>query len=63
LKTETNLKIEIMTTIQKLINEMKAVQNKVIAKIALTEREEKLFLFLTDFGLLNGAKKANKSGL
>lgn len=51
-----------MTT-QELINEMKAVQNKVIAKITLTEREEKLFVFHADFGLLNGAKKAIKSGL
>jgi hypothetical protein len=51
-----------MTT-QELMNEMLEVQNKVIAKITLTEREEKLFIFYTSFGLINGAKKAIKSGL
>jgi hypothetical protein len=48
---------------QKIQNEMLEVQNKVIAKITLTEREEKIFNFHTSFGLINGSKKAIKSGL
>lgn len=50
-------------TLQELMNEMKSVQDKVISKITLSERDEKLFYFLTSFGLLSGAKKAEKAGL
>lgn len=48
--------------IQELQNEMNAIQNKVIAKEALSKRENELLNIRFAYGLVDGSKKAEKLG-